>query len=333
MIHFICQEWSSTKGNHAGMVHLFNQIHDLDGAKTRIWILPIRKKRINYLFVWLCLLLKLIVKTKSCDVVFFTECLSMGNTDQSLMAKWLRVFRPAITICGMVHLIPSLLENLYPKKDYSLRLDALDKIITLGSSLTSYLVKHGCCEGKIATSFHYVDSSYYDFKRESQQDCHQLECLVMGNLGRDFPQIAQIAKQVHNIRFLVCKGRKEVSHIFQGIPNVELFGYMEENELRSLMERADISLNVMEDTIGSNVICTSLAMSLAMVCSDVGSIRDYCDEQNACFCSNTEEFIAVLNRLSDNPLQIRSMQSHSYELSKRLQIKPFYKNLLQISTK
>ena len=49
------------------------------------------------------------------------------------------------------------------------------------------------------------------------------------------------------------------------------------------MANADISPNVMEDTVGSNVIVTSLAMGLAMICSNVGSIKDYCDDSNTIF--------------------------------------------------
>lgn len=47
------------------------------------------------------------------------------------------------------------------------------------------------------------------------------------------------------------------------------------------MAKADLSLNVMEDTVGSNVITTSMAMGLGLIVTDVGSIRDYCDESNA----------------------------------------------------
>ena len=61
--------------------------------------------------------------------------------------------------------------------------------------------------------------------------------------------------------------------------------------MQHYMNDSDISLNVMKDTIGSNVICTSMATGLAMVVSDVGSIRDYCDETNACFCSSPDDFI------------------------------------------
>ncbi|UVV76520.1 glycosyltransferase family 4 protein [Bacteroides fragilis] len=57
------------------------------------------------------------------------------------------------------------------------------------------------------------------------------------------------------------------------------------------MNKADVSLNIMKDTIGSNVIVTSMAMGLAMVVSDVGSIRDYVDESNGLFCLTSKDFI------------------------------------------
>lgn len=329
MIYFICQEWGSTKGNHAGMVHLFSQIHKLDSKKTKIAVLPIRKGKIKYVVVWLCLLLKLMVKIKSGDVVLFSECLSMGKVDQVLMACCIKKYKPNIQLIGMVHLIPSLLESVYPSKKYVKMLAPLDKIMTLGSSLTSYLIASGIDKNKVFTSFHYVDSCYYNFERKRADNKKTLECIVLGNLGRDFSQISDIVKAVPNVKFLICKGRKNVDGYFDNTANVELFGYMEESQLVELMKRADISLNVMEDTIGSNVICTSLAMSLAMVCSDVGSIRDYCDAENSCFCKTTDNFVEALNELADNRELVVSMQKHSFELSKRLQIENFYKNLQQ----
>ena len=65
---------------------------------------------------------------------------------------------------------------------------------------------------------------------------------------------------------------------------MKLIPFVEEENLRRYMEQSDISLNVMHDTIGSNVIVTSMASGLAMVVSDVGSIHDYCDERNSVFC-------------------------------------------------
>ena len=93
------------------------------------------------------------------------------------------------------------------------------------------------------------------------------------------------------------------------------------------MDASDISLNVMKDTIGSNVICTSMAMGLAMVCSDVGSIHDYCDDTNAFFCKSTEDFVKVLQDLSREPEKVIEMKKSSFEKSKRLSIECYYKDL------
>ena len=76
---------------------------------------------------------------------------------------------------------------------------------------------------------------------------------------------------------------ENIDYLFSGLKNATLVGDVPEAELKHYMNDSDISLNVMKDTIGSNVICTSMATGLAMVVSDVGSIRDYCDETNACF--------------------------------------------------
>lgn len=87
------------------------------------------------------------------------------------------------------------------------------------------------------------------------------------------------------------------------------------------MDIADVSLNVMEDTVGSNVITTSMAMGLAMVVSDVGSIRDYCNDENALFCqNNVEQFVRSIKKLQNNLQLVLRMKKVSLENSKRLQI-------------
>ena len=87
------------------------------------------------------------------------------------------------------------------------------------------------------------------------------------------------------------------------------------------MDIADVSLNVMEDTVGSNVITTSMAMGLAMIVSDVGSIRDYCNDANALFCqNNVEQFVRAIKKLQNNLQLVLRMKKASLENSKRLQI-------------
>lgn len=93
------------------------------------------------------------------------------------------------------------------------------------------------------------------------------------------------------------------------------------------MNESDISLNVMIDTIGSNVITTLLAMNLAMVVSDVGSIREYCDDENALFCQSEVDFVESLSYLAQNFDKVHSMKTASGDISKKLSISRLYKSI------
>ena len=81
----------------------------------------------------------------------------------------------------------------------------------------------------------------------------------------------------------------------------------------------------MNDTIGSNVIVTSMAMGLAMICSDVGSIRDYCDEDNCIFCdNNVKSFSNAVNSLVTDKIRLAKYKESSINNSKEINISNFY---------
>ena len=91
-----------------------------------------------------------------------------------------------------------------------------------------------------------------------------------------------------------------------------------EAELKHYMNDSDISLNVMKDTIGSNVICTSMATGLAMVVRDVGSIRDYCDETNE--CSSPDDFIKNNMILANDRELLNSLKKMSLKKAQQFSI-------------
>jgi hypothetical protein len=312
------------------MVYLYNAIHKKNNKSTKVIVLSQPQYKILFLFETILLLIKLIVAVGGEDKILFTECLSR-RLDQVYMAKVIKFFRPSMQVSCMVHLIPEELEKVFPKQNYRQLLSCMDKVIVLGSSLTRYLVNKGCEGSKIVTLYHYVDRNYYFPKMHVDRirnNKKRMTCIVMGALGRNFDQLAEIAHS-SKMHFIICKGHKKVDHFFRGLDNVELKGYLEEDEFKDLMDKADISLNVMKDTIGSNVICTSMAMGLAMVCSDVGSIRDYCDETNTIFCNTTNDFVDAINLLSVNPERVSKMKKSSVQKSKRLDIDNYYRDLLK----
>ena len=87
------------------------------------------------------------------------------------------------------------------------------------------------------------------------------------------------------------------------------------------MEKANVSINVMEDTIGSNVITNSMSMGLAMIVSDVGSIRDYCNESFAIFCDNNlQSFKEAVKKLNSDKERVARMQNNALIASKSLSV-------------
>lgn len=319
----VCQDWKSTSGNHAGMLHLFKEVVKRN-PKHKLFVVNKGYKNktrfiyIIYLTIYICFY------AKRDSTVILTEYLH-NKSYQHILARFLKIFRPDIKIDALAHWVPSMMLELLGEKRILKDASYVDRIITLGSSLTKFL--NGVGVKNVKTSFHYVDLDYYQ-KTDIRNTTETVNVITIGALDRNFGLLSEIVKSVPDMNFYICKGNKNIDYLFEDCNNVKLIGYVSENELKELMNSSDISLNVMNDTIGSNVITTSLAMGLAIVVSDVGSIRDYCDDTNAIFCrNNKEDFIDVLNKLADDNKKMNEMKSKSIEKSKRLSIEKFMQDI------
>lgn len=324
MIYIICQDWPSTSGNHAGMLHLYKRISE-DIKECRLYIVDykgfckydITKKLYIYLMVFF-----FCFKLKKGDKVILTEYL-MRSSYQDIIAKWIHVLHPNIKIDAMVHLVPSLLEKSLSRNKIIKNSTYVTRLITLGTSLTKYL--NSLNIKNVHTSFHYVDLDYY--RPHAGYRDESISAIVMGALDRDFKLLAEVIEKVPEIHFYICKGKKKIDSYFINLPNVTLLGFLPENKLKEYMNKANISLNIINDTIGSNVICTSLAMGLAMVVSDVGSIHDYCTKENSFFCKTKDDFIKALNKLSHDKELMQKMSNHSIKTAPLLSIDRFRKDI------
>jgi glycosyltransferase involved in cell wall biosynthesis len=342
MKYLIVQEWKNTKGNHAGMKHMCDLLARKYPEKYRVISrspMPRQKtgrtRIANFIYYRLYLIEyyfkyvrafkkqfdKVLSKHEAEDEFFLMEYM-LPMIDQLSMAKKIREVCGDVRIYGMAHLTPSNLSKCFNDESKLKSWAApVDKVLTLGTSLGSYLESVGIPSNKISIGFHYVDSSFYH--KSEKHNNEQPVIIVMGNLQRNYDILAGIIRRFHQANWIICAGMR-LHEALEKIPqsaNVRVMGYISENQLRNLMDSADISLNVMDDTVGSNVITTSMAMGLAMVVSDVGSIRDYCDDSNAIFCENTTEaFVEGITKLISNETTISSMQESSLTKSKLLSI-------------
>ena len=339
MKYLIVQDWESTSGNHAGMKHMcdllvskFSNKYELYVKKApRKWpvfqgknsflrnIKNILTKIKRYVYIkytypkeYMTLCKSMFTKLKEGDEVFLLEYL-VPWASQYELACYIRKNFPNVKLYALSHLTGKYFDEITTKHPGIIQKWSrpIDKMLTLGSSLSNYFENLGIPKEKISTGFHYVDSDYYH--KLTELSIHNpLRIITMGALQRDYLMLAEIVKKCPNVHWIICRGKKDIDNLFPRTPNVELKGFMEENELREQMDNADISLNVMEDTVGSNVITTSMAMGLAMIVSDVGSIRDYCNKNNALFCSNEiTSFVSAIDFLNHNQEKICKMKNSS----------------------
>jgi len=287
--------------------------------------LPVRGQTIVQSVYYFFIAIILTLRLKKGDRVFLMEYL-LPTHNQFIISNIVKYTKPYIKCVGLAHLVPQML-NRHFACDAKLKKwgDSVDCILTFGSSLSKYLINRGIGENKVKTTFHYVDD-YYNEDRPS--NCKgRIQIIIMGGMQRDFDTLWTIIDNVQDVDFHLCVGNNNNIYsrfLLMKKMNLQLYGYLTEKELRKLMLQCDLSLNVMSDTIGSNVITTSMAMGLGMIVSDVGSIRDYCDESNAFFCKNSEDFIICLNNISKNPSILNDIKYHAMLKAKRFSINKFH---------
>lgn len=337
MIYLICQNWSNTSNNHAGIKYLCLQLEKRYPDTYKTFVIPdfysgisknrVVRKILSYKVKWKlrCELnsiykqLSLILKEG--DRVFLLEYMEK-LFPQLLLSKKLKSKFPNIPIYGMVHLVPQKIENSFNLNDFNKWVSNIDYIVTLGSSLSKYFISKGVDINKVITTFHYVDD-YYFYKTPIRN--HKIpQVIAMGNQVRNLELLRKVVDENQNVRFVICQGVIDMSSLFRSYKNVTLIPFVAESELRKYMMESDISINIMQDTIGSNVIVTSLAMGLAMLCSDVGSIRDYCDENNTIFCNNDSDFSNALIKLFNDRILLSNMQQSSANKALQFNIEKFH---------
>lgn len=346
MNYLIVQQWPNTKGNHAGMSHMCDLLvknhpkeyrkieiqETLKCPRRKFWITrtilsPYYKLR--YINPFIKKFIKLIKNTiheiNDSDKIFLLEY-HLFEAGQNFLAKYLRKKYPSVKIYALSHLTPTKLAQIgFDKKTILEWSQHIDIQLTLGTSLSKYFESIGIPSNRIKTGFHYVDDNFYNNSLANHRQALSIKAIVIGNIQRNYNLLSKIIQKTPEINWVICSGQLNLRNIIPNTQNVTIKGYINENELKKLMADSDISVNVMEDTIGSNVITTSMAMGLGIISSDVGSIHDYCSTENAIFCPNDENsFVSAINSVANNIALLQQMQKASVKASKRFNIENFH---------
>lgn len=342
MNYLVVQQWPNTKGNHAGMSHMCDLLVQLyPNEYTKIEMdqtltIPNRHHTITrflfrlfdqwhckhkYLKEYIHCCQEMFQRIQNNDKIFLLEY-HLIHADQFTLAKFLRKKFPQVQIIALSHLTPTLLRKMgFSKRLIKTWEKPIDIQLTLGSSLSHFFLTCGIPTRKISTGFHYVDYQYYHTFEPRKNCSERLKVISIGNLQRNFELLSMVVEKTPFIDWIICSGIADLSSYFANKKNVSLKGYINEDSLKQLMTEADISINILDDTVGSNVITTSMAMGLAIIVSDVGSIHDYCHTGNAIFCNNSaDDFVDAIKKLSRDRLLLKRMQEESLIQSSKFHI-------------
>ena len=304
------------------MLHLARELQRRMSCEVKLIRIPTNHLRALFLFYRLyvdLVALRLRLTMRRGDTVWLMEYM-LRTVQQSDAAHILR--GGGRNVIATAHLVPGRLKKHYSRRQTLSKIRPLDRLYTLGTSLRDYFTGTGAPSGKVKATFHYVDTDYYKAPLERHRG-ERLKVIALGNMERDFDTLRGIASRCPQVDFTVCLGMKKTD-MFDGMANVRTVGFVAEEELRRLMQEADVSLNTMYDTIGSNVITTSLACGLPVIASAVGSIGDYVDDGvDGILFHNADEGVAALERLAADRQLLESMSAAAARKAQELSIDRF----------
>jgi len=325
-LFIICIKWKSTSGNHTGQAYDAKQIARKNGNFSHVINIYhlINFKDYSFFFQHLYKIIACyltFVASKN-DVLYLTEYFHHGSVlDHIYFAKRLH---GRLKIIAMAHLIPQWIEDNYSKEKILEYSSYVDKLLVLGNSLRNFYLYKGVSSKKVIFVSLYVDNNYYGNIERKRKENKSLHAVIIGNMLRKHDEIIQIISLTPNIQYHVFSGREKLSiGCFDKFKNVIPHGEVKERELRSILHNSDISLNVMYDTVGSNVIVTSIASGLAMLCSDVGSIRDYVQPDSGILFNYVHEAVDALNQLDNDRGLLLEFQKKSLKKAKEIDINNF----------
>jgi len=324
-LFIICVRWKSTAGNHTGQAYDVKFVARGFENFSQIIYIP-HFDFWKYKFFYQCLnkFIKFYLSfvTSKNDALYLTEYFHHDSPlDQVYFSRHLH---GRLNIIAMAHLVPQWIENSYSNDKIIEYASYVDKLLVLGNSLRNYYISKGVPAEKIVFVSLYVDNEYYGIAERKQNKDKPIYAVVIGNMLRGHDDIRQIISMTPNIQYHVFSGRENsLTDDFKKMPNVIPHGKTKEKDLRRILHNSDISLNVMQDTVGSNVIVTAMASGMAMVCSDVGSIRDYVAPNSGMLFNSVHGAVDALNRLDGDRKLLYGLQKQSLKRAREIDIRKF----------
>lgn len=203
------------------------------------------------------------------------------------------------TLVATFHQPPEILHSVGPTRR---QLRSLDGAVALAGNQRDYLVEIMGSD-KVAQVPHGLDTDFFSADDRPRADAR---CLVVGQWLRDTDTLAQaaalLAQRAPEVRIQLV-GAKDAVRQLGAEPNVEFMPRLTDEELRDLYRTSSALLLPLRNSTANCGLLEALGTGTPIVCSDVGGVRDYVNDECAVFAEprNAEALVdALLTLLGDS---------------------------------
>ena len=183
-------------------------------------------------------------------------------------------------VVATFHQPPDVLPRAIPKTSRIARADA---IVVVGSSQEEYF-RGLTGRDNVYRVPHGIDADYFT-PGDPPPESDELHCVTVGWWLRDVETIRRVIAttgqlrrpriRYHIVTFPWCQ------EFYQGLPHVQMYSGIADEELRALYRRCDLMLLPLNDCTANNAVLEAGACGLPVFTSAAGSIRDYVTEAGA----------------------------------------------------
>jgi len=208
-------------------------------------------------------------------------------------------------------------ETLLAERVNPATLRCLDAVVIVSNCQRPYFQRF-IDNSKIHFIPHHIDTAF--FKPPKQQiDSTEHRIITIGHIFRNHSLLNQLIKKISltkpggTVHFdLIIPESKHAE--FADLKNVNLYSGISDETLLTLYNRATIGFMPLTDCTANNGVLEMMACGLPVVCTDIGGIRDYLDEQGAVLFPadiDADSLTTVMCSLLDNQEQRKTMANYN----------------------
>jgi glycosyltransferase involved in cell wall biosynthesis len=205
-----------------------------------------------------------------------------------------------VALCATFHSCPDTLPVVIAK---SSRLSRLSAVILMSELQRPYFLSRGVPPNRIHVVHHGVDCRFFHPRQSKLED--KFTVLTVGGYRRNFSLLRDLCARLswnREIGFKIVGPRTSKAQ-FDGLPNVEFFTEVGENDLVRLYQSSSCFVMAIDAATANNAILEAMACGLPIVSENISAIREYTGSDCALLCQprSVEALTKGILRLHERP--------------------------------